>query len=419
MFTPSIVALLILLLEPASAGPLSRTPRPLQLRGPPRSFSHLRADGIFDYDWAHSQSQLVRAKYQHTAAIASKAAVLPNTLTVNRRASVSVPLVDYIQSGLDLEYYGTLNLGTPFQQVTVDFDTGSSDLWVPTLCVDSTTDVLKPAFNSSKSSSYEQTIEPFQIAYGSGEVVGTIASDTAMLSGFRVKSQYFGAVNVMSPQFLNDPASGILGLAFPQIAQTKQPPFMQQLYNAGVLDEPLFAFFLSRQEQGAVLSIGNTDSTHYTGGITYTPVTTQTYWEVQSTGSVVNGKAVQPSFKAAIDTGTTLIYLPSAATAALYKAIPGSREDSQQGTGMYAYPCNSNPTVAFTFAGSSNEYTIDLRDFNLGPSEEQGMCVGGVIAMDMKDTNGEPLAIIGDEFLKSWYSVYNFDGPKVGFAKAR
>lgn len=418
MLTPSLVALLLLMLEPVSAGPLARKPRQLQLRGPPRPNKYTRADGTFDYAWAHAQSQLVKAKYQHTLAQASKITALPDTLTVNRRASGTVQLVDEIQSGLDLEYYGTISLGTPPQQVTVDFDTGSADLWVPTLCVDCTTGLPQTYFHTEKSSTYNQTLAPFEITYGSGAVTGTIAQDTATLSGLQVKSQYFGAVNVVSQQFMNDPASGIIGLAFQRIASTNKPPFMQQLYSAGVLDEPLFAFFLSRQSQGAVLTIGNTDTSHYTGSITYTPVTTQSYWEVQSTGSVVNGKAVGQGFKAAIDTGTTLIYLPSSATAALYGAIPGARSDPEEGSGMYAYPCSSNPVVAFSFAGSTNAYTIDLRDFNLGPAEEQGMCVGGVIAMDIQDGNGEPLAIIGDEFLKSWYSVYNFDGPKVGFAKA-
>ncbi|KZO97330.1 aspartic protease [Calocera viscosa TUFC12733] len=420
MFTPFLVSLLLVLLLPASASPVSRQPRPLQLRGPPRSYSCLRGDGTFDYSWAHSQSQIVKAKHQHTASLASTVDTLPNTLTVNRRSSGSVQLVDYIQDGLDLEYYGDVSIGTPPQQLTVDFDTGSADLWVPTICGNCQTGLPQSYFHAEKSSTYNQTMKPFEITYGSGEVAGTIAQDTAALYGLRVNSQTFGAVNVVSSQFTNDPASGIIGLAFESIAQTSAPPLIQQLYTAGALDEPLFAFFLSRQAQGAVLTIGGTDASHYTGDITYTPVTTQTYWEVQSTGPVVNGELIKDQeFKAAIDTGTTLIYIPTSAATALYNAIPGAKADPDEGNGMYSYPCSSNPTVAFSFAGSSNAYAIDPRDFNLGPASESGMCVGGVIGMDVTDTNGEPLAIIGDEFLKSWYSVYNFDGPKVGFAKAK
>ncbi|KZT51973.1 acid protease [Calocera cornea HHB12733] len=361
---------------------------------------------------------MVKAKYQHTSSLATTVEPLPNTLTVNRRrSSGSVQLVDYIQDGLDLEYYGGISLGTPAQQLTVDFDTGSADLWVPTVCVNCDGDLPETYFHTEQSSTYQQTERPFEITYGSGEVAGTIAKDTAELSGLRVTSQTLGAVNVVSQQFTNDPSSGILGLAFQGIAQTQAPPIVQQLHQA--LDQPLFAFFLSRQTQGAVLTIGSTDTSHYSGDITYTSVTTESYWEVQSTGSVVNGKTVGQGFKAAIDTGTTLIYIPTSAATALYAAIPGARSDPDEGSGMYAYPCASNPSVGFSFAGSPNVYTVDLRDFNLGPASEQDMCVGGVIGMDITDTNDEPLAIIGDEFLKSWYSVYSFDGPRVGFAKAK
>lgn len=62
--------------------------------------------------------------------------------------------------------------------------------------------------------------------------------------------------------------------------------------------------------------------------------------------------------------------------------------------------------VALTFMdndGVEQSYNINRKDFNLGTF--QGQCVGAVMGLDFTDISGRPLAIIGNAFLKEWYSV--------------
>ena len=80
--------------------------------------------------------------------------------------------------------------------------------------------------------------------------------------------------------------------------------------------------------------------------------------EVANQGNdlVVNGKTVASGFDTIIDSGTTIMYGPPSAVKKLYAAVPGSAVyDSSQG--YYSYPCDSAPTIAFSWGGKNWEIT--------------------------------------------------------------
>lgn len=56
---------------------------------------------------------------------------------------------DDIQSGMDVSYYGSLQFGTPLQDLTVSVDTGSADLWIPATCPSCSGAQFAPAASSS------------------------------------------------------------------------------------------------------------------------------------------------------------------------------------------------------------------------------------------------------------------------------
>lgn len=227
-----------------------------------------------------------------------------------------------------------------------------------------------------------------------------------------------------------------MGMAFPSIANSKQLPYFFTLISQGKVSPTEFSFYLGRAKSNTAgnseMTLGGRDSAKYTGVTTAVPVTSQTYWQVAingasvGTGGVISGTAGQ----AAIDTGTTLVIAPTSAASAIYNKIPGSFPIPFLGgsTQLYGYPCNSNPNVSLGFAGK--QFAINNLDFNFGKLSDQlgpignlfpGSCLGGIAGADLASATGQSLWIVGDTFLKNWYSTYRYVSPSsafVDFAKA-
>ncbi|GLD48192.1 cathepsin E-like protein [Lates japonicus] len=104
-----------------------------------------------------------------------------------------------IYNFMDAQYYGEISLGTPGQNFSVIFDTGSADLWVPSsYCVSEACDCDKKfkrctrRFRAFESTSFHHDGRMFGIHYGSGHLLGVIARDTLKV-GDRPSGQEFGS----------------------------------------------------------------------------------------------------------------------------------------------------------------------------------------------------------------------------------
>jgi hypothetical protein len=85
---------------------------------------------------------------------------------------------------LDTQYYGYIDIGTPGQTFKVVFDTGSSNLWVPSkACRTSLACYLHSSFDSKKSSTYTKDGGKFEMNYGSGGCSGKWAYDDVTMGG--------------------------------------------------------------------------------------------------------------------------------------------------------------------------------------------------------------------------------------------
>ena len=173
------------------------------------------------------------------------------------------------------EYFGMITIGdsiTLQQDFTVTFDTGSSDLWVPSdQCVScvclSSPDCVRHKYDASQSPNYQPVLDPhtqkqamFSVMYGSGNVTCVVGMDTLEI-GAKNKNEnqrlqtskiLFGAAVSEKSIFNSFYADGIFGLAFPGAASLKDPTTTRQYWPIGELFArnptlpPFFSVFLDR-----------------------------------------------------------------------------------------------------------------------------------------------------------------------------
>lgn len=391
-----------------------------------------RADGTADGQRWLSTLKYTLLKYNKNLELGS---LLQNAdIALKKRAS-NEPLTDFTEGQEDELYYGSGDVSG--QTFKFDFDTGSSDTFVPgPKCgtaqgCDGTTKYDQSGTDEGNTTT---------VTYGSGQVSGENYFDDVTIAGLTANHQ--NVISLTQAQgFSGTGSDSLMGMAFQSIANSKSSPYFFTLVNQGKCSPSEFAFYLGRQKSGTAgqsqMTLCGRDSSRFSGAVTKVPVTSQTYWQTKIDGATVGGLLGGVSLpttagQAAIDTGTTLVIAPTVAALSIFAQIPGS-VPIPLGLGVppitgFAYPCASNPKVSLGFAGK--QFAINPLDFNfgtitddlgiaLGNSSLSGLCIAGIAAADLDPTQN--LYVVGDAFLKNWYSIYHFGGAKdtyVGFAKA-
>lgn len=252
---------------------------------------------------------------------------LANNLASNDDADI-VPLKNY----LDAQYFGEIGVGTPPQKFTVIFDTGSSNLWVPSSkCYFSIACLFHSKYNARKSKSYTKNGKRAEIHYGTGAISGYFSEDHVTLGDLVVENQDFiEATREPSITFVAAKFDGILGLGFQEISVGKAVPVWYNMLDQGLVKEPVFSFWLNRnadEEEGGEIVFGGVDPDHYKGEHTWAPVSQKGYWQFDMDDVSVDGETTgycADGCSAIADSGTSLLAGPTAVVAQINHAIGAS-----------------------------------------------------------------------------------------------
>lgn len=320
----------------------------------------------------------------------------------------AVKLQDYMNT----QYFGQIRVGTPGQTFKTVFDTGSGNLWVyghESCRTDNSICAAHPTYLQTSSQTYKPFPHELTVNYGGGTIRCHLGLDTVHIGDLEIAHQHFGQTYYAQGKF--GKSDGIVGLAFPTLAAEGTINFFDNLMKQDVVKHPIFSFYLSRHpgSSRSEVRIGSTRPELHSAPFKYHKLLNQEdYWSICMNDIEINGLAQNlcngQCCKLVVDTGTSFFTGPSFGVSQILPQIRANPDCSNRQT---------LPNITFVIDGQrytmpSEEYTVQL---------DGGRCMTAMMSLDVSPPRG-PLWILGDVFLRSFYSIFDRKNARVGLAPA-
>ncbi|KZP09214.1 acid protease [Athelia psychrophila] len=331
-----------------------------------------------------------------TATVARDQARLAN---FNSAATSSATVTNALDS-----YVAAVKVGS--QTFSLIVDTGSSNTWVGA---------------NTKLNGGASTGKSISVSYGSGSFSGTEYTDTVTIGTAVVTSQSIGVASTATGFTGVD---GIVGfgpvdLTLLTVSGTLTvPTFLDNLKSQGTISTEVLGVYFAPEsgsdtdDANGELTFGAADSSKYTGSITYTPKTGN-YWGITVSKVSYGGTSISGSSSAIVDTGTTLIYLPSAAYSE-FLSVGGGTTDVFSGLAKF----DTAPTGTVTFDIGGSTFSLTPAQYLIPTSQYSNFGLSGSASYSWIGNGGSSSVdfIIGQKFLENYYSIYDTTNSRVGFA---
>ncbi|KAI0595550.1 aspartic peptidase domain-containing protein [Biscogniauxia sp. FL1348] len=351
-------------------------------------------------------------------------------------------------------YFASCSVGTPAQNLTLQLDTGSSDIWVPS----SSSSVCTSTDSSSSSSSSQGcTLGSYNSDDSSSfQVIGQSDFSISYVDGSHSEGDYITETFQIGDSTLENMTMGLgldttipyglvgVGYALNEaiVASTGRASSAYnnlpvQMREEGLINSNAYSLWLNDLDAstGNIL-FGGIDTDKYQGELTriniYQDSRSQAFTSFivaltslgaySSSGSDALSSSEFP-IPVVLDSGTTFSYLPNDLAQQVWREV-GAGYNSD--VGVAVLPCdleNSKGYFSFGFAGvggpvinvTMDELVLPLTTgeplkFQSGPYEGQDACQFGI-----QNFSSDPF-LLGDTFLRSAYVVYDLENNQIGIA---
>ncbi|KAJ3271466.1 hypothetical protein HDV01_006596 [Terramyces sp. JEL0728] len=312
---------------------------------------------------------------------------------------------------------GNVGIGTPPQYMAVLFDSGSDLFWIRNSDCQTTECDGKNKYDSAKSSSFERGNKSTSINYGDGTSVGCVlATDTVQIGSKTLENTPICLANSIITN--TGSTDGIIGLATPGSSQTSPSgadifDFLTKQSNTGQAvagfwyDRSQTIDFSNNNVKAGEITFGGVDTTRFAPPIQYIPVISQqTNWFTKLDSISVNNQTIASSVTILLDTGTTSSMIPTSAYQQLNQIMNADRN------GILDCAIVKNlPPITFTWGTAL---------ITLNWQQQVIIDLSKKVCSTIFTPSGNGPYILGAQFLKSFYSIFDYGNqtgnPRIGLA---
>ncbi|CZT44480.1 related to acid proteinase PEPI precursor [Rhynchosporium secalis] len=393
------------------------------------------------FDIVRSPSVQTAQLQQRQAHLRARALGLDSHILTERADTVTADLTNARLQGL---YFANVTVGTPGQQLALQIDTGSSDVWVAAaeaaLCGNAREGGCPNGqFDYKKSSTFlDVGKNDFNISYvdGSG-AVGDYFQDTFTIGGATLSQFQMGIALDTTI------GTGIMGIGYNTSEAnidtgngTVYPNLPLALVNQGLVKTTAYSLWLNDLESstGSIL-FGGVDTAKYTGDLISVKVypSSRRGRITSFTVAFTSMSATSPSgtdqltpkdyaVAAILDSGTTITLLPDDVAAAVFEEL-GATVNNQ--VGAVIVPCDLakvDGTLNYGFGGQGGPVIkVQVSDLVLPlifANGRQPKYTNGQAACQLGiQAAGDLPVLFGDTFLRSAYAVYDLANNQIALAQ--
>jgi len=327
--------------------------------------------------------------------------------------------------------FGVLHIGSPAQQFTVAFDTGSGNLLIPSKSCTSVSCLSHRPYDESGSVTAKaihridlaageappddgMAREQTTLSIGSGRATGLLGTDRVCLDEFEsvcVESGVIEATEMTEEPFNLLPYDGILGLGLTASSLDMRFNLMGNIAEAGLLKRNMFAVWIAAEDDGedSEITFGRLEEARVGSSIMWLHVSSVKTGMFQTTLTdyVIRkqklGLCGSVGCQVAFDTGTNVIAGPSRIVTPILKQLAINKDCSN-----YA----DLPLLGFFFG----EYELMLEPADY-VEKLSNTCWPKISALDLPPPTG-PIMLLGEPFLKRFYTIFDREALRIGIGVA-